>query len=120
MKKKATNSNEPATQHDLELLGGHLSSRIDEVEGAVEEVKDEIVGVKDEIVGVKGEIVGVKVRLDNAEEEMAIHRKILEAILSVVKSIDARAKETKDHPIILKNHEKRISDTEVQIRMMRR
>ncbi|MEK7499881.1 MAG: hypothetical protein AAB649_04730 [Patescibacteria group bacterium] len=110
MKKKVTNSNKPVTQHDMELLGGHLSSRIDEVE---ESVKEEIVGVKDEIVGINE-------RLDSAEEEMASHRKILESILNVVRSIDARYLETKDHPVILKNHEKRISDTEVQIRMMRR
>lgn len=106
MKKNATNGNKPATQHDVEMLGGHLSSRIDEVEGRLGGVEDRLGGVEN--------------RLDSVEGELKTHRKILESILNVVQTIEARSQETKDHPLILKNHEKRISDTEVQIRMMRR
>lgn len=99
MKKKATNGDTPATAHDLAMLGGHLSSRIDNVE--------------DRLGGVEG-------RLTSVEDELVSHRKILELILSVVQSLEARAKEAEKHDGILKNHEKRISDTEVQIRMLRR
>jgi hypothetical protein len=97
MKKKATkNGNTPATQHDLAMLGGHLSSRIDHVEEDVKSLREEM------------------------REEFDSQRKVLELILSVVQSLEARAKETKGHDGILKNHEKRITDTEFQIRMMRR
>ncbi len=96
MKKKATNGNTPATQHDLAMLGGHLSSRIDDVEEDVKSLREEM------------------------REEFASQRKIMEAILSIIQTLEVRAKETKGHDVMLKNHEKRISDTEIQIRMIRR
>lgn len=96
MKKKATNGNSPATQHDLAMFGGHLSSRIDGVEEDVGSLRKEM------------------------KEEFASQRKVLELILSVVQSLEVRAKEAEKHDGILKNHEKRIMESEVQIRMMRR
>lgn len=77
----ASNGNEPATLHDLELWGGQLTSHITTVEK------------------------NLTTRLDSVEERVTRVEKTTESILNVVQSIDARLKEWKDIPERLANVE---------------
>lgn len=97
---------EPATKEDikrldedLELMGGNLAFQIDEV---------------------RGDIAKINERLDTQHETLERHEDILGSILSVLQSISGQLAPIKDAPEKIENHEERITDLEVQARMMRR
>lgn len=96
MKKKSPNNDAPATEHDLAMLGGHLSSRIDDVEENIAEVKEEM------------------------RNGFASLNKVLENILFVVQTIEGRAQETRGDHEQIEKHEERITAVEVQVRMLQK
>lgn len=122
MKKKDQNADTPATKRDIELLrkdvqadlelwGGNSSSNINDVE---ESLSARIGSVEENLSS----------RVGGLEEEMhagfASLKKVLEHILFVVQSIEGRAQETRGDHEQIEKHEKRITDAEVQIRMLQK
>ncbi len=96
MKKVLHNGDAPATQNDFAVLGGHLS-----------EV------AADNYQSLSG-------RIDAVEETQGKHSRILGDILEIVTEIQIAQKVTQEHTEMLQKHEQRITDVEVQVRMMRR
>lgn len=82
-KSKKTNGDSPAAQHDLSLLGGQLTKRIDDVTERLDVVVDRL----DVVVN----------RLDNIEQKM-VTKDDIQHILTIVESIDEHFKEYKDLP----------------------
>lgn len=73
MKKKHQNGDTPATQHDLEILGGHLSSRIDDVEASISSLRyvvESILSVVQSIEGRFQETKGDHERVERHEERI--------------------------------------------------
>lgn len=132
MKKKDQNEETPATAHDvklvqddLEMLGGHLSSRIEDVREELssqihdvrEDLSSRIDGVREEL---SSRIDGVEETLVEIKDELVSQRKVSESLLKVVESIEGRYQETRGDHEKIENHNDRIVDLEVQVRMLQK
>src|SRR3989338_6322218 len=148
MNKKSTKGDTPATQHDLAMLDKRLSAKIDslqedmteakavlcivveDVQGLKQDVsvlKNDVSGLKQDVSVLKNDVSGLKqdvsvLKNDVSELKtgMVDVKKALGTILEVVQATDLPSKNAEMHGPMLENHEKRITATEVQIRMIRR
>lgn len=87
------------SQEDLELMGGNLTFQIDEMRE--EQAK-------------QGNV------LENVITEQAKQSRVLGDILSVNQAILGQLGGMQNHGNRIENHEERITDVEVQVRMLRR
>lgn len=94
--KNIKDEDQPATQGDLEIWGGNLLFEIEESRQENNE------------------------RMDKQDKTLARHEGVLESILMVLQSINGKLAPLKETPEKVENHEKRITDLEVQVRMGRR
>jgi|SRR3989344_2271702 len=134
MNKKSTKGDTPATQHDLAMLDKRLSAKIDSLQEDMTEAKavlgivvEDVQGLKQDVSVLKNDVSGLKqdvsvLKNDVSELKtgMVDVKKALGTILEVVQATDLRSKNAEMHGPMLENHEKRITATEVQIRMIRR
>ena len=74
------NGNAPATQHDLSVLAGHVTGRLDAIES--------------HMVAHFGQ---VNERLDDLEDLVAKSLRIQESVLTTIKSIDGQLRAMTDH-----------------------
>lgn len=123
MKKKVTKKNSPAMKSDLVRLENRLSKV--QQDGVI--VKKDVSILKEDMIEVKAvldvaveDIHGLRQDVDILKTDMKGVKKVLGTVLEIVQTIDVRLRESDNHGPILHNHEKRISDTEIQLRMMRR
>ena len=134
MNKKSTKGDTPATKHDLAMLDKRLSAKIDSLQEDMTEAKavlgivvEDVQGLKQDVSVLKNDVSGLKqdvsvLKNDVSELKtgMVDVKKALGTILEVVQATDLRSKNAEMHGPMLENHEKRITATEVQIRMIRR
>ena len=86
-RQKKLNGDKPATQHDLSLLSGHMTTRLDRLEGKVDKLET---GQKE------------------LKEDVSSLKRSQEAILNVVQSIDTQLQEHKTHPTRIRRLERSV------------
>jgi septal ring factor EnvC (AmiA/AmiB activator) len=106
MKKKIDTSDSPATQGDLEIWGGNLAFQIAEVEKDGKESSKKIDQMQE--------------RIEDIQKEQKKQSNVLEAILSSNQMLVGMFATVKDTPERIENHEERITDLEVGVRILQK
>ncbi|MEO6077964.1 MAG: hypothetical protein ABIP54_04210 [Candidatus Andersenbacteria bacterium] len=101
---KNSSESASATQHDLELLGGNLASRLSSVEDVLAIIKDRLIAVEDNQKGFS--------------KELGEHKQILLDLLEMITAMNSKLSVIPRHDDRIENHEERIEKVEVKVRIL--
>ena len=107
-KRKQINGDEPATQRDLSLLGGNLTTKLDGIKGQLSSVNSRLDSMDGRLDGVDSRLDRLDSRLEGVDSRLDSLESGQAAILKVVNSIDEQLKEWKKIPAKVDRLHKRV------------